>query len=191
MTYTKRFGPVPDLRIEGFPSLDQYESVPEDTCGLCIFTIFDASGSHTLDDYSVPFSVLQKKGDQRKVFNATYPTGVARPPRGSATYDIPTTPAESQSESDNSREDTGMIVGVVVGVLFVASCIMGLIIFLWTRKHRHKRTNPYSHPTLEHVDEPQDVVLQRVQSVVRRPDSSASEVPPPYHEAVRAKEAEP
>lgn len=184
--------------LEEFPSLDQYSSIPEDTCGLCIFTIFGDENSLDLNDYSVPFSVLQKKRAQRRLFNSTYPTGVAMPPRPTPTWDPYNNPSslsvpQTQEESSNN---TGLIVGVVVGVLFVASCLMGLIIWLWTRSHRTKtilNTYSHSHHASQLRDhELQNVAIQRPRSVVRRPDSSASgEVPPPYHEAIRAKETTP
>lgn len=198
VSYTKRYGPYPSPGVDLFPSLDQYSSVPKETCGLCIFTIFGTEDLPGLNDYSVPFPVLQDPGTTREVFNQTFPTGVVVP-RATPTWDPynnPSSLSAPQTQEKEGANNTGLIVGVVVGVLFVASCIMGLIIFIWTRRHRKKIIiNPYSHS--HHAaqppeDEPPSVALQRVRSVVRRPESSASgEVPPPYHEAVRAKEAEP
>ncbi|KAF1967424.1 hypothetical protein BU23DRAFT_559344, partial [Bimuria novae-zelandiae CBS 107.79] len=203
--YTKKNGPVPSLYLDSFPSLDQYSSIPEDTCGLCIFTILNHGDSLVQEDYSVPFPVLQRASTQPKAFNASFPTGVAVPPRPSAESSIPTMAPQPQPQSQSQTpvqgreesKDTGLIVGVVVGVLFVASCIMGLIIFLWTRRQQKKVIiKPYSHsslaPTANSVDqESQGVELQPVRSVMRRPDSSGDEVPPSYHEAVRAQETIP
>ena len=160
--------------------------------------MFGDENSLDHNDYSVPFPVLQKRDAQRKLFNSTYPTGLDLPPRPTPTwdpYDNPSSLSVPQRQEESSN-NTGLIVGVVVGVLFVASCLMGLIIWLWTRRQRSKMAiNPYSHSqhATQHADtELQNVTLQRARSVVRRPESSASgEVPPPYHEAIRAKEIVP
>lgn len=178
------------------PDLDQYSSIPNQTCGLCMFTLQDPNNPLIFDDFSVPFPVQQQEDVVPKVFNATYPTGVAVPrPSNIPLPSLLPEPTAATKKVETNATNTNLIVGVVVGVLAAASLLMGLIIFLWTRRG-HKK-NPYRSPSVVTSSAPElrdrtprSVPLQQVQAVVRRPDSTASEAPPAYHEAVRAKEAE-
>ncbi|KAF2448531.1 hypothetical protein P171DRAFT_440895 [Karstenula rhodostoma CBS 690.94] len=192
--YAKREGPA-GLYLD-LPELDQYSSLPNETCGLCIFSLPNEPGSLHFQDYSVPFLVQKQEASQRKVFNGSYPTGIVAPRSSSAAYPSPPSGASlGKLRQDDTSKNPNLIVGVVVGVLAAASIVMGLLIWLWTR--RRGRKNPYDSAvdirlaTPQPRDGgPQSVPLQQVQPVVRRPDS-AGDVPPAYHEVVRAKETEP
>jgi hypothetical protein len=191
-------GPSPGLSLN-LPELDQYSSLPNETCGVCILTLNSADDTVIFHDYSVPFLVQEQQFSQaqRRVFNETYPTGVAvpRPMTTSYASPLPESSLGAQRQATTPR-NSNLIVGVVVGVLAAASILMGLIIWLWTRRTGRKR--PYDsamdvRPAPQEPTEPSppNVPLQQVQPVVRRPDSSTGEVPPAYHEVVRAREADP
>lgn len=193
--YVNREGPT-GLYLE-LPKLEQYSSLPNEACGLCIFSLPSTPESLDFDDYSVPFPVQEQEASQRRVFNQSYPTGIIVPRPSSIVYPSPPPEASVGAlRQSNTSRDPNLIVGVVVGVLAAASIIMGLIIWLWTR--RTGRKNPYDsavniRPTTPQSSRqgPQNVSLQHIQPVVRRPDSSTGDVPPAYHEVVRAKEIEP
>ncbi|KAJ4346409.1 uncharacterized protein N0V89_010338 [Didymosphaeria variabile] len=194
--YTKKNGPFTSLYLV-LPELGQYSSLPKEACGLCILALPNSENPSVFDDYSVPFPVLEQQAVQPKVFNTTNPTGVTvSRPSPQVSPSPPPEPSLGSLTQGDSRSNTNLIVGVVVGVLAAASVLMGLIIWLWTRRKNYK--NPYRPSAAvtpvapEHRDPaPRSVPLQQVPAVVRRPDSSASEVPPAYHEVVRAKETEP
>ncbi|KAF2685209.1 hypothetical protein K458DRAFT_450106 [Lentithecium fluviatile CBS 122367] len=153
------------------------------TCALCIVNLFSPEGM--LDsDYSVPFPVLQQPAYPHKRFSAEHPTGVEDP---SISAETPALLAEPERD-DGSKINVGMIIGVVVGVLVGTMLLALLYWWLWRkRKSRAKVVDSAASSTSEAGEQrtPQEIALQRIQGVVRRPETSASEVPPPYHEAVR------
>ena len=139
-------------------------------------------------DFSIPFPVLQKSAYPHKRFSAEHPTGVEDT---SISGESSSPLSEPATHDDDSKIDVGMVVGVVVGVL--AATVMLVLLYWWLWKKRKGRTKAMNSGTSSAADHPagdgnrsaQSIALQRIQGVVRRPDTSASEVPPPYHEAVR------
>jgi hypothetical protein len=195
--YTKKNGPSSRPFLD-LPELDQYSSLPNETCGVCILTLNDAEHPVIFHDYSVPFLVQEQhfSQTQMRVFNKTYPTGVVVPRPGTTTYaPPPPEPYLGTLKQANSPRNSNLIIGVVVGVLAAASILMGFIIWLWTRRTGRKK--PYDSainvgpaPQESREPLPPNVPLQQVPPVVRRPDSNAGEVPPAYHEVIRARETD-
>jgi cytoskeletal protein RodZ len=91
------------------------------------------------------------------------------------------------THDDTSSINVGMVVGVVVGVL--AATVLCALLYWWMWKKRRVRVKVVDSGASSRSEQEasaQTVALQRIQGVVRRPDTSTSEVPPPYHEAVRS-----
>lgn len=183
-----------DLRAGDYytmPSLESYFPLPSDTCALCVLTLYDVMG-YVTDDYSVPFPVLQESGTTAKRFNSASPTGVDDPTLPNQTILATGQALMDPQIVETNKPNVGMIVGVVVGVLGGVVLLAVGAWFLWKRKKaaKTKVVKSSGSSTSEQGAEgagmgPRDVHLQRVQGVSRRPDTSTSDVPPPYHEVVR------
>jgi len=186
--YSHTSGPYTALSIPDFPSLEQSAKLPNETCGLCIFILYEKQDTDTINDYSVPFPVLQAPGEQRRIFNATYPTGFTVPRTPYMPTNLLDRPSDASAHGNDSP-NTKMIVGVVVGVLGGTVLLLGILWILWRKKKKMKRCTNSAVSTEDQTSGQagrgtRNVALQRIQSLVRRPDSNASEVPPTYHEAV-------
>lgn len=169
-------------------TLYEHARIPDVTCGLCIFTLYSVLGNPTTD-YSVPFPVLEKGTIPHKRFNAEHPTGIEDRTIPTSTIVASIQGPVASGNSPNVR----MIVGVVVGVLGGAALLALVSCLLWRRKRtKAKVVDSSASSTADRSQDQaaaqttQDIALRRIQGVVRRPDSRASEVPPPYHEAIRS-----
>jgi len=158
------------------------------TCAICIANLLSKEGFQTLD-YTVPFPVLEQPAYPHKRFSAEHPTGIEDPSISDVTGSPLSEPAE---HDDGNRIDVGMVVGVVVGVL--AATMLFALLYWWMWKKRKGRAKVVNSGASSVVGQEtgggnrsaQSVALMRIQGVVRRPDTSAGEIPPPYHEAVRS-----
>jgi hypothetical protein len=191
-TYNKPDKPPP-IAPNGtytIPSLENYFPLENAnrTCALCIVILLSEEG-FTTRDYTIPFPVLQQSAYPHKRFSAEHPTGIEDTSISVETSSPLAKPAEHE---DGTKINVSMVVGVVVGVLIAAVLLALLYWWLWKkRKGGAKVVNSGASSTIEQEVGNGDrsnrsVALQRIQGVVRRPDTSASEVPPPYQEAIRS-----
>jgi hypothetical protein len=167
------------------PSLEGYfpleDANKNRTCALCIANLLE--NGFTTANWTVPFPVLVQSAYPHKRFSAEHPTGIEDV---NISVETSTSLPAPDTQGDTSSINVGMVVGVVVGVL--AATVMCALLYWWMWKKRRSRAKPVdsgASSTLGQEASPQSVALQRIQGVVRRPDTSTSEVPPPYHEAVR------
>jgi hypothetical protein len=175
------------------PSLQGFFPITDKACAMCIMNLLSPE-SMAPTNLSVPFPVVQQSAYPHKRFSTENPTGIE-----DASISAETTAAlrEPVANGDGLKLNVGMIVGVVVGVLGGTAMLALLYWWLWKkRKGRAKVVDSAASSTAGQGTgganrTTHSIALQRIQGVVRRPDTSASEVPPPYHEAVRSGNAPP
>lgn len=184
--------PLTPRSIYILPSLEDWFPIKSKTCAFCALSLWAPEpNGWDVADYSVPFSVVQESAYPHKRFSAAHPTGIED--TNIPDFTVTTSP-QPNYENNNSNLNVDMIVGVVVGVL-MGTVLLGVGIW-WMRRKRVSRKRAFdstASSTVEHRadgtrDAAQDVALQHMQRVYRRPDSSASETPPPYTEAIQSKE---